>query len=58
MIGSDEGITMVFTDAKVIHTMLGNVDGIKLGFDAVTGFGSLDGSFGNIHWLFWLPKPR
>ena len=43
MIGSDEGITMVFTDAKVIRTMLGNVDGIKLGIDVGKELVSLDG---------------
>ena len=45
------------TDDKVIGTILGNVGGITLGIDVGTDLISLDGFFGNIHWLLWWPKP-
>ena len=47
MLGSDEGITLVSTDGKILGTILGNVDGIKLRLYFGTDLGtlSLDGYF-------------
>ena len=45
MLGSDEGIKLVYNDGKVLRTTLGNVDGITLGLDVGSNMGSLDGSF-------------
>ena len=39
---SDESMKPVFTDGKVIGTILGNVDGITLGIDVGTQPSSLD----------------
>ena len=45
MLGSDEVITLVSTDGKILGTILGNVDGIKLRLYFGTDLGtlSLDG---------------
>ena len=45
MIDSDEGITIIWTDGKVINTTLGNNVDIKLVIDEWSRLGSLDGSF-------------
>ena len=57
-LGSDEGIKLGSTNVKVLGTILGNVDVIALVIDFGTELGSLVGSFDNIHWLLWWPKPR
>ena len=44
MLGFDEGIKLGLSDGKVIGTILGNVDGIKIGLDVETNLGSVDGS--------------
>ena len=58
MLGSFEVIKLGLSDGKFFVTILGNLDGIILGIDVGTELGSLDGSFANIHWLLWWPKPR
>ena len=45
MLGSDEGIKLIFNDVKVLGTILINVDGITLGIDVGIELGFLDGSF-------------
>ena len=45
VLGSLEGIKLVFIDDNVIGTKLENVGGITLGHDFVTDLGSLDGLF-------------
>ena len=54
---ADEVIKLGSTDGKVLGTILGNVDRIKLRIDVGIELGSLDGSFdgsndGNIEGLF------
>ena len=39
VIGSDEGTKLVSADGKVLGTIIGNVDGIKLGIDVGTELG-------------------
>ena len=45
VLGYYEGIKLGFTDGKLLVTMLGNVDKIKLWIDVGTELRSLDGSF-------------
>ena len=40
VLGSDEGIKLRFFDGNVLRTILGNVDGIKLGIELGTELGS------------------
>ena len=42
MVDSNESITMVSNDGKVLGTILGNVDGITLELRVGTYLGSLD----------------
>ena len=58
VLGSDEGIKLGSNDGNVIGYILGHTDGITLGINVLTYMGSLDGSFGNINWILWCPKPR
>ena len=44
VIVSDEGIKLGISDGKVIVTIIGDVDGIILGFDVETWLNSLDRS--------------
>ena len=45
MLGSDKGIKLGSNDGKVIVTIFGNLDRIKLGIDVGIELGSLDGYF-------------
>ena len=58
VLGSGEGIKLVYNDGKVPVNILGNVDEITLELDVGTELGSLDRSFDTIHWLLWWPKTR
>ena len=50
------GDSLGSTYGKVLGTILGNVDEITLRIDFGRELGSLDVSFGNIHWLIWCTK--
>ena len=52
------GESLGYTDGKVLGNILGNSDIITLGIDVETELVCLDGSFGNIHWILWWPKPH
>ena len=45
MLGTDEGIKLVFPGGKVLGTILRNIEGITLGVDVGTKLISLDGYF-------------